>query len=417
MSLNSFRGFTARAGRNLAFKTLTEITGRLLSFLFYMAMARWLGAEQFGLFSLVNSVGAIAVFLVDPGLNITLIRNVPRAPSHLESVAAKIAALKLSLSALMVAVCVVYGVLSGYGWYVVTLLALMGAQMAGFAMMEFAGAVFQAREEMWAETFLLGVGRTAVVVFAILTMALGAGVGVTLLVMTIAQGAAVLWAFTWAVKRGVILKDGWDVASWGALLRDSVPLGAAAFFTILFYRVDVPMAPFLGVTLPDLGFYSAGVKILDVWLAAPSLLYSALFPTLSALAGTDRRGFVKWADRSLAVVTAGALVGSAAGIVFSREIITVIFTESFLPAEKTLKVLFIASIAMFVRHGLMMTLILDDRSRQAVNLAAATVVVNVVFNLALTPGFGVMGMAGAKLCSDIALAGMAGYLWISSRRA
>ena len=417
MNPNSFRGFTARAGRNLAFKTLTEITGRLLSFLFYMAMARWLGVEQFGLFALVNSVGAIAVFLVDPGLNITLIKNVSRAPGHLESSSAKIAALKLSLSALTVAVCVGYGILSGYGWYVVALLALMGAQMAGFAMMEFAGAIFQARQEMWAETFLLSVGRTAVVVLAIAALALGAGVGVTLLVMTLTQGVAVLWAFTWSVKRGVVLKDGWDVVSWSALLRDSVPLGAATFFTILFYRVDVAMAPFLGVTLPDLGFYSAGVKILDVWLAVPSLLYSALFPTLSALAGSDRRGFVKWADRSLAIVVVGGIVGSAAGIVFSREIITVIFTESFLPAEKTLKIFFIASIAMFARHGLMMTLILDNRSRQVVSVASVTVVVNVVFNLVLTPQFGVMGMAGAKLCSDIALVGMAGYIWFSSRRA
>lgn len=417
MSHGAFSAFAARVGRNLAFKTLTEIAGRLLSFLFYMALARWLGAEQFGIFSLVSSVGAIAVFLADPGLNITFIRSVPRTPGHLENTAASILRLKLALSLLTVTVCIVYGVASGYGMYMTGLLGLMGAQMAGFALMEFAGAIFQAREEMWAETFLLSVGRTAVVILAIAALALGAGVGMTLLVMTIAQGAAVVWAFAWTVKRGVPLTGGWDVFSWGRLLRDSVPLGAASFFTVLFYRVDVAMAPFLGVTLPDLGFYSAGVKILDVALAAPSLFYSALFPTLSALAGGDRRRFVKWADRSLAIVTAGGIAAAVAGIVFSREIIAVIFTESFAPAERPMKLLFVASAVMFARHGLMMTLLLDARARQAVTFAAVTVVANVVLNLALTPQFGVMGMAGAKLGSDIALVGMAGYLWILRRRA
>jgi len=407
----------ARVGRNLVFKTLTEIAGRLLSFLFYMALARWLGAEQFGLFSLVNSVGAIAVFLVDPGVNITFIRSVPRTPGHLEDTAARILRLKLALSAITVTVCVVYGVAAGYGMYMTGLLGLMGAQMAGFALMEFAGAIFQAREEMWVETFLLSVGRTAVVIIAIGALALGAGVAMTLLAMTLTQGAAVVWAFAWTVKRGVPLKGEWDVFSWGQLLRDSVPLGAASFFTVLFYRVDVAMAPFLGVALPDLGFYSAGVKILDVALAAPSLFYSALFPTLSALAGDDRRGFVKWADRSLAAVTAIGIVGAVAGILFSREIITVIFTESFAPAERPLKLLFVASAVMFARHGLMMTLLLDARARQAVTFAAVTVVVNVVLNLVLTPQFGVMGMAGAKLGSDIALVGMAGYIWFLRRRA
>lgn len=417
MSHGGFSAFVAKAGRNLAFKTVTEIAGRLLSFLFYMAMARWLGAEQFGLFSLVNSVGAIAVFLVDPGLNITLIRSVPRTPGHLENAAARILTLKLALSAITVAVCVVYGALSGYGMYMLGLLGLMGAQMAGFAMMEFAGAIFQAREEMWAETYLLSVGRTAVVILAIAALALGAGVGMTLLVMTVTQGVAVVWAFAWTVKRGVPLTGGWDVFSWGQLLRDSVPLGAASFFTVLFYRVDVAMAPFLGITLADLGFYSAGVKILDVWLAAPSLFYSALFPTISALAGSDRRGFVKWADRSLAIVAALGIVGAVVGILFSREIVTIIFTHSFAPAERPLKLLFIASAVMFVRHGLMMTLLLDNRSRQAVSLAVVTVAVNVAFNLVLTPQFGVMGMAGAKLGSDIALVGMASYIWFSSRKA
>lgn len=417
MSPGGFSAIASRVGRNLAFKALTEIAGRLLSFLFYMALARWLGAEQFGVFSLVSSVGAIAVFLADPGLNITFIRSVPRTPGHLENAAARILGLKLALSALTVTVCVVYGVASGYGTHMIALLGLMGAQMAGFALMEFAGAIFQAREEMWAETFLLSVGRVAVVIIAIAALALGAGVGMTLLAMTLTQGLAVVWAFAWTVKRGVPLAGGWDVFSWGRLLRDSVPLGAATFFTVLFYRVDVAMAPFLGVTLPDLGFYSAGVKILDVALAAPTLFYSALFPTLSALAGGDRRVFVKWADRSLAIVTAGGIVVAVAGILFSQEIITVIFTGSFAPAERPMKLLLVASAVMFTRHGLMMTLLLDARARQAVSLAAATVVVNVAFNLVLTPQFGVMGMAGAKLASDIALVGMAGYLWISGRKA
>jgi O-antigen/teichoic acid export membrane protein len=417
MSLGGFSAFAGRVGRNLAFKTLTEIAGRLLSFLFYMALARWLGAGQFGLFSLVNSVGAIAVFLVDPGVNITFIRSASRAPGHLENTSASILGLKLALSFLTVTACVVYGALAGYDAYMIGLLGLMGAQMAGFALMEFAGAIFQAREEMWAETFLLSVGRTAVVIIAIGALALGAGVGMTLLAMTVTQGVAVVWAFAWTVKRGVPLTVGFDVLSWGGLLRDSVPLGAASFFTVLFYRVDVAMAPFLGVTLPDLGFYSAGVKILDVALSAPSLFYAALFPTLSALVGGDRRGFVKWADRSLAIVTAGGIVVAMAGILFSREIITFIFTESFAPAERPMKLLFVASAVMFARHGLMMTLLLDNRTRQAVSVAVVTVVLNVVFNLVLTPQFGLMGMAGAKLGSDIALVGMAGYLWMLRRKA
>lgn len=102
-----------RIGKNLVFKTVTEFIGRVLSFVFYVALARWLGEAAFGAFSLLYSVTAMLVFIVDPGLNMSLIRKAPRSPGFLESMSGPALGLKLSLSAVMVAASAAYGFLGG----------------------------------------------------------------------------------------------------------------------------------------------------------------------------------------------------------------------------------------------------------------------------------------------------------------
>jgi len=264
-------------GKNLVFKVLTELVGRVLSFVFYIALARWLGEEPFGVFSLLYSVTAIAVFLVDPGLNLSMIRDAPRQEEYLEKKAGAILGLKLVLSGLTVAVCLAYGLAAGYSMNMMALLALMGIQMSSYALLEFAGAVFQAREEMQVETFLMGAGKLGVTCAAIAAVAAGGGLLITLVVMTAAQVSAAVWALTWASRKGAHVGIRFEIGEWMALLGKSAPLAAVTFFTIDYYRVDVALAPFIGIGLRDIGLYSAGVKIIDVWLAAPTLAVAAVF--------------------------------------------------------------------------------------------------------------------------------------------
>ncbi|MBI5816510.1 MAG: oligosaccharide flippase family protein [Nitrospinae bacterium] len=407
---------TRKVTRNLLFKTLTEGAGRLLSLLFYVALARWLGEEPFGVYSILYSVAAIAVFLADPGLNTALIRQAPRDKEHLDETAGAILGLKLLLSAGVVGLCVGYGALAGYDLKMGALMALMGAQMAGFAVMEYAGAVFQAREQMHLETWVMSAGKFGVTILAIVALAAGGGLGVVLTVMAVAQGVAAAWALYWTGRQGVKLTLRFDPARWGKLLKDSVPLAAVTFFTLMFYRIDIPLAPFLGVGMADVGYYSAGVKILDVWLAAPTLAVSAVFPTLSAFAAAERGTFVKWTNRLLIALGLAGAVGAGVISAFSEELITFIFSARFIPAAGPLYWLMGASVFMFVRHGLLYALILDGRQGRAVGLAAAAVGVNVTLNAFLATNWGITGMAAAKLLSDAALMAGAGYFWIIRMR-
>ncbi|MBI4666409.1 MAG: flippase [Nitrospinae bacterium] len=403
-----------RVTRNLAFKALTEIFSRALSFFFYMAMARWLGAEPFGLFSTLNSLAAIAVFLVDPGLNLLLVRNGARSPEYLEQAAGAALKLKLILSALTITLLILYGMAAGYEGGHMALLALMGVYMAGFSLMEYAGALFQARQELHVETFLLTIGKVAVTALAIVSMYLGAGLGPTLAVMATAQLAAVAWGFTWAMGRGIKLGGGWDLSLWGYMLKESAPLAAVTFLTIAFYRLDVAMAPLLGLTLADVGYYSAGIKILDVWLAAPTLIYSAVFPALSELAGRDRAAFRSWAWRSAMLVGLLGVIGASAGVALAGDIVRLIYTESFEPAISSLRWLLVASVAMFLRHALMMAFIIDGKARIAARLLSGAIVINILLNIFLAPAFSGTGMALAKLICDGALCAGFAYLWLSA---
>ena len=392
-----------RIGRNAIFKTLTEVSGRALSFIFYVALARWLGDAALGAFSLLYSVGAVAVFLVDPGLNLLMIREAPRDEGYLARTAGAALAAKLALSAACVAAAAGYGLAAGYSLDMVALFALMGAQMAAFALAEYAGALFQARQSMEHETLALGAGKIAVTGLAVLALMLGAGLAATLVVMTAAQAAAAAGALWWAGRHGSPLAPRWDAAEMGHLVRAAAPLGVVTFFTIVFYRLDVIAAPLLGVELGPLGHYSAGVKILDVALAAPTLMMAAAFPTLSALAGASREGFRAAANRAVAgAAAAGALAGGAIWAV-SDPLVTLLYGAAFAPAAEPLRWLAAAGVVMFARHALIFTLLLDGRQGRAALLTGLAGALNMALNLALVPSLGITGMAQAKLYTDLML--------------
>jgi len=403
-----------KIGKNLVFKTLTELIGRALSFVFYIALARWLGEVAFGAFSLLYSVTAVVVFLVDPGLNTLLIRQTPRDPDFLHESAGAILGLKLVLTVFTVAFASAYGVMAGYDYVMVGLLGLMGAQMAGFALTEYASAIFQSMERMQMETLLMGVSKISVTGCAIAALWLGAGLEITLIVMTCSQVAMTVWALAWTAGKGAPLSPRLDVAAWKGLLKRSAPLAAITFFTIAYYRADVAMAPFLGLSLQKIGWYSAGIKILDVVLAIPTLFMASAFPTLSGKAKSCYPDFRKWMNMALGFLgVSGIMVGGSIAF-FSPEIVATLFGQRFSPASGPLLWLGVAACAIFIRHGLVYALIIDGKFRTAAIIVAWALPLNVTMNLVLIPLYGLNGAAVAKCLTDTAIVISATMAWIKT---
>lgn len=401
-----------RMGKNLAFKTTTELIARVLSFAFYIVLARWLGETAFGTFSLLYSVTAIVVFLIDPGLNILLIKQASGDPDFLENRAGDILALKLALFAAVVIVSSGYGYLAGYDLKMTGLFGLMGANMAAFSLADYAGAIFQSKEKMHIETLLMSAGKITVTGAAMAAMLLGSGIAITLIVMTTAQITATAGILAWTAKSGVNIRPRWSARSWVNLLKQAWPLALILFFTIAFYRVDIALAPFLGVGLQQIGLYSAAIKLVDLSLVIPTLVMATAFPTLSRIAKKEYGQFKKWMNIIIASLgLAGLLIGSAT-IALSHEVIDLAFGSRFVLAGEPLMWLAIAMIFMFVRHAALNALIIIGASYKAVLLVAGALFVNVALNVLLVPSAGIAGAAMAKLATDIALTIGALLIWL-----
>ncbi|HEB72387.1 MAG TPA: hypothetical protein ENI77_07175 [Nitrospirae bacterium] len=401
-----------RIGKNLVFKTATELIARVLSFAFYIVLARWLGEAAFGTFSLLYSVTAIVVFLGDPGLNILLIRQASRDSDFLENMAGAILALKALLCVAVIIVSSGYGYLAGYDLKMIGLFGLMGANMAAFSLADYAGAIFQSKEKMHIETVLMGAGKITVTGAAIMAMLLGSDIAITLIIMTVAQITATTAILTWTARYGVNIKPRWSARSWRNLLRQAWPLALILFFTIAFYRIDIALAPLLGVGLQQIGIYSAAIKLVDLSLVFPTLVMAAAFPTLSRMADEEYGQFKKWMNIIIASLgLIGLLIGGAI-IPLSHNIIDLVFGPRFVSAGKPLVLLAMAMTFMFIRHAALNALIIVGASYNAVLLVAGALFVNISLNILLVPSAGITGAATAKLVTDIALTIGALLVWL-----
>ncbi|HJM82384.1 MAG TPA: oligosaccharide flippase family protein [Nitrospinota bacterium] len=403
-----------KIGTNLAYKTTTELIGRVLAFIFYMMIARWLGEVAFGTFSLVYSVLAVLVFLVDPGLNLLLIRQGSRDSNFIDSALGGMLGLKVTLSFLMTTIALVYAVLGGFETTVIWIFFLLGIQMAGFAITEYASAIFQSQEKMQYETMIMGASKIAVTGLASLCLALGAGLLFAVAVMTLVQSVAAICSLSFTFRQGYTsILPSFAVPQWANLLRQAFPLAAITFFVIAFYRIDIAIAPFLGMGLAEIGWYSSGVKLLDVALAVPTLGMAAAFPTLSRLAAQDRSRFLRLSNLLLLAIALSGLTCALLVFFFAKNIVLTIFGAGFVPAVSSTSLLGIASFFVFTRHGLLTLMILDGKSDSAVKIVAIGLAVNITCNLMLIPTNGAIGAAWSKVITDLSVCIAGSWVWFS----
>ncbi len=392
-----------RMGKNLFYKLSTEGIARTASFLFYAMIARKLGESGLGTYNLLFSITAVLVFITDPGLNLALIKSAPRKKDYIEEYIGHILSLKIVLCLLMLLASLFYGWTIFSQKELLPLLIMMSAYMALFSLSEFAGAIFQAREEMYMESLFIGMGRIIVVSCAILALMMGYGLKGMLSFIVFAQLSVTMGSFFLTYKIGIPIRYEFQPKKWIIIFKEGLPLGIITFFTITYYRMDVIIAPNLHLSLGEIGIYSAGIKIIDVLLAIATLAMAAFFPTLSKIWKTDYVLFARWTNKIMALMLLlGIIVGSII-FIYSDKISIIVFGNAFVGTGKPLKLLGLAIPLMFLRHTSIHTLILEERPNIACLLTGIAILVNVLLNVLLTTSHGIIGMATAKLFTELFL--------------
>lgn len=382
-----------------------DITGRVLTMIAWILIARKLGEADFGLVSWSLAIVAYASIAADGGLAAFGARELASNPAT--EIARAVRRLRVCLST------AVFALVVFMAW------PLLDDKRLGVLVCTAAWLLPMSLNPEW---ILQGQQRiTAIGALRFSIAAVLIGITGAWLVWS-DGGAAMAGALRALAEAGVVILAialGWTrtqppthpVQPSGALLSRSLPLAGATMLTGLYAaNFDVLV---LGYTRSDAeaGLYAAAFRIYLMTAVLPKLLLVPAYPRFAA--ARNPKALQSEIDSFVALVLRYGLPVTMLCGLLANELIVLLYGSSYEPATSVLQLLTVASVALLLNAPFPSALLASDRTRPALLAFAAALVISVCINLVATPRW---GMAAAAIAVILAESSVLLVSWYYCRR-
>ena len=173
------------------------------------------------------------------------------------------------------------------------------------------------------------------------------------------------------------------------------PFGFAGLMGVIMLNTDVILLNFFR-SIEEVGFYTAGQKIIALLYILPGFIIAPLLPVLSKLT-SDQERFRKILGTALRTLLVAALPLSAGGVILGKEIIFLLFGEEYLPAYPAFQILSLTLLTTFFGTALGSAIFAAGRQRLLIIYASIGIIGNALLDVILIPKFGMVGLATSTL--------------------
>jgi PST family polysaccharide transporter len=179
------------------------------------------------------------------------------------------------------------------------------------------------------------------------------------------------------------------------IFKTAWPFGLIGIMGIVMLNTDIVMLGWLR-SAPEVGYYAAAQKFVQLLYVLPALLAVSIFPTITRLVSVHRsiRSIV---SRSLTAVLAVAVPLAALGIALASIIILFFFGNAYVPAIAPFRILMLSLIFVYPSTILSHVVFAYGAERRILGIVGWTIFGNAFFNLLLIPAYGIIGAAIATI--------------------
>lgn len=182
------------------------------------------------------------------------------------------------------------------------------------------------------------------------------------------------------------------------MLKTGSAVAFLGIFAMIYSRIDQIMIRHL-LDATSVGLYSAGVRIVEVWMFIPGILGAGLYPAVLSARKISESLYHTKLRLLLMLYMLPAILLAAIVSIGAKPLIMVIYGEQFIEGFHSLQVYAWSLPGTFIGFFVMNILFTDDYRKILVFTSAFPALLNVVLNLALIPTSGIIGAAWATVIS------------------
>ena len=389
-----FRRYFANTSWMFAEQILRLIAGLLVG----IWVARYLGPEQFGVFSYAIAFAAIFGSIAKLGLDGIVVRDLVREPDQRDIYLGTAFWLKLggALASLAAIAIAVQFTSNDRTTNIYIFIIASGLIFQSFEVVDF---YFQSK----VLSKFVSLCKIAQLLFSSLLKIYFVMTGADLFWFVVVSFVdQVTLALTLYIayryqKLGSFYRH-FDLAIAKQLLKDSWPLIFSALVVMIYMRIDqIMIKEMLGEK--EVGLYSAAVRLSEVWYFVPIIITNSLFPAIVSAKKFGEKLYYSRLQRLYTVMVWMAIAVAFITTILGNWLVVFLYGEAFREAGQVLVIHI--WIGVFVCYGVILSRYLIVENKQSlINIHyAQSLVINIVLNFIFLQKIGVIGAALSTLIS------------------
>lgn len=391
-----------RIAKNTMALAVSQILSYVLAFFYTIAIARYLGADGFGILSFGLAFTGIFSVLADLGLNTLTVKEIAKDKSLTETFLGNFLLIKIFLSIFTFLIIALIINLLNYDVQTIDVVYLVALSVILTAISGIFNSIFQAYEKM--EYQSLGQILNSVLMFTGVFFAITYGsnaLGFAFLyfifsaVVLIYNIIIYIWKFN-------SLKLKINLHFWISKIKEALPFGINGIFVTIYVLVDSVMLSIMQGN-QAVGWYNAAYKIVTVLMFIQSVSNISIFPAMSQLNVNSKIALKKLVDKYFKFML---LISFPLGIgitLLSPNIILLIFGNQYQNSIIALQILIWSGIFTFLYTAFAQLFLATGKQVTLTKITGICMIGNILLNLLLIPKFSYIGASIVTVITEFAL--------------
>ncbi len=386
----------------------------LLTFFVGILLVRYLGPEQFGIFSYSLSFVSLFAALSILGIEKIVVKELVEFPEKENEIMGSAFFLRI-IGTIAAFIFIFIGILiTGDSGITLTLMIIMSSIIL-FRSFQVIDYYYQAKVKskysVYAQFFSLLIG-SLVKLMLILIKADLIFFAITILIENIVMALILLYTYKsqkltimhWKASKLISIK----------IIKESWPLIISGLAIIVYLKIDqIMLKQMLGEK--EVGFYAAAVQLCEAWYFLPTVITGSLFPAILNAKKVSQELYINRFQKLIDLLAFSSIAIAIPVFFFSDFIIRLLYGNEFAASASVLAIYIWAGVPTFLSSATGQYLVAENLTKLTIVKNIPGVILNVLLNLILIPKYGIIGSAFATLISYSSTVVVLGFIKKTNR--
>lgn len=400
--------------RNIFWMVADRIWRMVIGLLVGAWVVRYLGPDNYGQINYVLAFIGIATVVVNMGMESFLIKELVTDPESKTKIIHAAFQLRLAMAVTMFCLLLIWVLAAGEPLQVLWLFFILVPQLltTSFTVADlFFQAELKSRITIVCRNVFFVLGALLKVIAILTHQNIYVFAALTIFDLILAD---IFLFFYYRQKFGKTSPVKIDMSYLKALWKKSIPFLLSNVAIVLYMKIDQILLGKLA-SVKEVGFFTAATKVAEIFYFIPLVITGSLYGLLINSKKDSVKKFTSTA-RILFFSLAGlALLISVLISVITEPIVMLLYGSKFLDSANILQVYIWATVAIFGGVAFNQLLVIENLSHAILYKTLIGVLLNIILNVVLIPGYGAMGAAIATIITQFISSIVANFFFPKTR--